>query len=499
VPEDGSVVASPPREFTLTFNEPVAPLVLALVTAGGGTTALPNPTGLQATLVVPLPELPSGTYVLSWRVVSLDGHPVGGSIVFSIGAPRAGPLPDVEHVMTPAFAALLWVTKVAAYIGLFVGIGGAFFCTWIGPAGETPARSSIAVALLVGFIALPLSIGLQGADALGLALSAIGEKIAWAAGLETSYGITAIVAAFSLFAGFFVLAAGSARVARALSLFGILGVGFALALSGHASAAQPQWLTRPAVFAHAVCLAFWIGSLMPLAAVLRQDNIAATLTLTRFSRAIPFAIVPLLLSGLALALVQVETPGALVTTTYGRLLCAKLVLVAAILAIAAWNRRRLTPAVAADRARARPQLARWIHVELVLALVIFGLVATWRFTPPPRSLAMAANRPALVHIHTDKAMIDLTLSPGRVGPTQVSVMVLNGDFAGLDAKELTLTFRNEAAGIEPIVRSAVRDGSGYWIIRGLLIPVAGRWDVTVDILVNDFEKIVLEGTVDVRP
>jgi copper transport protein len=40
----------------------------------------------------------------------------------------------------------------------------------------------------------------------------------------------------------------------------LLGVGFALALSGHASNAAPQWLTRPSVFVHVVCVTFWVGT-----------------------------------------------------------------------------------------------------------------------------------------------------------------------------------------------------------------------------------------------
>jgi copper transport protein len=497
-PEDGAVVAAAPRQFTLTFNEPVAALVLRLVT-GGTATTLANPSGRQATMIVAAPpDMANGTHVLSWRVVSLDGHPVGGSVVFSIGAPSAGPLPDAEHAATPAVAALLWAAKVAVYIGLFIGIGGAFFRAWISPSGTKRVRAAVTAALVAGVVAVPLSVGAQGIDALGLALSGLGEKVAWTAGLETSYGLTAVAAAFSLLAGFFSLEAGSSRVARGLSLFGLLGAGVALALSGHASAAAPQWLMRPAVFVHAACLVFWIGSLIPLAGLLRGDRADALPALSRFSRTIPFAIVPLILSGGTLALVQIETPRALIAMAYGQLLVAKLCLVAILLAIAAFNRFRITPAVAAVPDAAR-RLVRSIVAEVALVVVIFGVVAGWRFTPPPRALEIAASRPATLHIHTDKAMADLTLRPGRAGPVQASIMLLDGSFGGLDAKEVTLTFRNEPAGIEPVVRTALRTADGHWIVDNLVIPVPGRWTVGIDILVNDFEKLPLEGTIDVRP
>ena len=256
---------------------------------------------------------------------------------------------------------------------------------------------------------------------------------------------------------------------------------------------------RAAAFLHAACLAFWIGSLAPLADVLRRKRAAALETLFQFSRAIPFAIAPLILSGVVLAIVQVETPGALPATAYGRLLMAKLGLVVVLLAIAGWNRFRMTPAVAAGRDAARRDLVRSISVELILVVFIFGLVAAWRFTPTPRSIAIAASRPATLHVHTAKAMADVTFEPGRAGPPRISILLMNGDFGGLDAKEVTLTFRNDPAGIEPVVRAAARNAEGHWIVDDFVLPVPGRWNVSLDILVNDFEKVLLDGAIDIRP
>src|SRR5260370_8155827 len=109
-----------------------------------------------------------------------------------------------------------------------------------------------------------LSIGLQGLDARDLPLSGLQHKLAWEAGLATSYGATAVTAALALLVAVFGSVAKSASAARALSLVGVIGAGLALSLSGHASTAAPQLLNRPAVFLHAVCVAFWIGSLLPL-------------------------------------------------------------------------------------------------------------------------------------------------------------------------------------------------------------------------------------------
>ena len=57
-------------------------------------------------------------------------------------------------------------------------------------------------------------------------------------------------------------------------------------------------------------------------------------------------------------------------------------------------------------------LARSIKTELLIALLALGLVATWRFTPPPRALIAAAE--AAVHaIVLDKAMADVEIEPAH--------------------------------------------------------------------------------------
>src|SRR5690606_22317236 len=85
-PVDGAVLDAAPSRLVLTFNEPVSPLVLRLVGDGGTTTDL-EPSAMDDTAVVidTLPGLDDGGYLLSWRVVSSDGHPIGGSVAFSVG------------------------------------------------------------------------------------------------------------------------------------------------------------------------------------------------------------------------------------------------------------------------------------------------------------------------------------------------------------------------------------------------------------------------------
>jgi copper transport protein len=136
---------------------------------------------------------------------------------------------------------------------------------------------------------------------------------------------------------------------------------------------------------------------------------------------------------------------------------------------------------------------------MLIVLVIFGVAAGWRFTPPPRALAIAAAQPASVHIHALKAMADLSVTPGHAGPVVASMIIMTGDFGPLDAKEVTLVLSKPDSGIEPLKRAATKPGDGSWRVDNLVIPVPGKWTVRIDILVSDFEMVKIEAPIDIRP
>lgn len=491
-PPDRAVVAALPAEIKLVFNEPVSPLVLRLVLPSGEVIELKARQAADgASIILPLPPGSSvGTHLLSWRVVSADGHPVGGSLTFSIGHPSLPPpTPQASDIR---LRTAIWLARLVLYVGLFVGIGGAFFLSWIAPMPSGRARSVAGAALAAGLIAAMLSVGLHGVDALGAADANLGETRAWAYGLASPYGWTVGVAALSLALALWALAKHGAP-ARWCSTLSLIGVGVALASSGHAATAGPQIVTRPAVFAHAVCVTFWVGSLVPLAATLTRDRDHTALT--RFSKAIPLPFGLLLVTGLLLAIVQVRQLEALWTTSYGIVLLCKLSLVCVLLGLAGMN-RWLTRRVMKDEAGAARRLRRSIACELAIMALILGLVASWRFTPPPRALLTAAAQPIHAHIHNDRAMADLQIEPARGGSRRITLTLLDGRFGPLPAKAVTLVLSKPDAGIEPLRLPAKQADGGTWQVDDLRLPMAGRWRVRIEILINDFEKIGIEDETD---
>jgi copper transport protein len=374
-----------------------------------------------------------------------------------------------------------------------------FFGAWFMGADPLPRSVAISIrgALLAIVPVVAISVGLLGIDAIAGTWSAVVNPSTWRAAFSSTYAITAML---SIVAS--VLAMSSARrertASRVLAAAAAFTAAAALTASGHASTAPPQWVSRPAMFVHASSLIFWVGALLPLAGAFALLQPRRMQTLIRFSRTIPWVVGSLVLTGAALAIVQLRSFEALTSSQYGRVLLLKLGLVALLFAVAAYNRFRLTPRMNGGDAGAELGFVRSIGLELALILAILGTVALWRFTPPPRALA---NSPSIIslHLHGSRLMAAVTILPGQVGANSVTVLLMGPDHRPLIAKELRLDAANEQAGIEPVRRQAIPDGAGSWKVTDLVLAAPGRWKLQLSVLVDDFTSVRLEEQFGVQP
>jgi copper transport protein len=109
----------------------------------------------------------------------------------------------------------------------------------------------------------------------------------------------------------------------------------------------------------------------------------------------------------------------------------------------------------------------------------------------------AADTPLAIHIHSDKAMFQVLVSPGRVGTDSFVLQLMDGDGSQLHAKKAVLTLSLPERGIEAVERPGALGPDGFWHVRDVSLPFAGRWHMRIDALVSDFEKITLEDDFDV--
>lgn len=259
-----------------------------------------------------------------------------------------------------------WLAAVLLQGGFVVGVGGAVFRCWL-----AEGRGGRAIPLA------GLGAGLAAASLLAMRPAWPSNRLegpAWQAELSVvAPGLAVLVLGAALVALFLPVAAG-----RALSAAALAGVGAVAAGLARAPGDIPGWLLAPVLAGHVVGVVVWGGALLPLAAALRAGGEAAGAPLRRFACVIHLIFLPMLASGMMLALLRLGHLDALWVSAFGRILLAKLLIVVVLLVIAAMNRFRLTvPSLAGD-ARSIARLRVAILAEAGLIAGILGLVAAWR-------------------------------------------------------------------------------------------------------------------------
>jgi putative copper resistance protein D len=279
-----------------------------------------------------------------------------------------------------------------------------------------------------------------------------------------------------------------------------------LAFVGHAGAttdiAGQVHLTSDAV--HLIAAGAWLGALPALALLLAttpQPKGLATRAAARFSTLGVVSVAALLATGIVNSWMLLSSPRDLIATDYGRLLFLKIGLFAAMLAIAAVNRFYLTPRLAARSARR--MLSRNSLVETALGCGVLLLVGALGTMEPAahRHLPSLDIPPdaAFVHIHTEQAMADVLIDPGRTGTARATIRVMYEDSSIFPASEIRFSLDPPSAKPQSIVRTAVHQPDGTWRVDNLRLGAAGNWTVRVTIAQENGKPILLDAPITIAP
>jgi len=163
---------------------------------------------------------------------------------------------------------------------------------------------------------------------------------------------------------------GSILLRLSYAILPLLGFAF----SGHAAAVGPA--EGLVAVLHVSVAAWWLGSLHFLRERCAHAQFAQLVALvTRFS-AIAFILVgTLVIAGLVLILILVDFSTDPWLTPYGWILGAKLCGVGAVLAVASYNRRQLTPRLLAGDRSAVSALRSSLNAEVALIAVVLAITA----------------------------------------------------------------------------------------------------------------------------
>ena len=353
-PVDGQSVPTPPQLVTATFSEGVS------LESGGGL-SVRNRAGDQVdqgnssaqanTVEVTLPsDLPDGTYIATYRVVSADGHPVSGSWIFGIGN---GP---VDLSATSSTGDAPWelagaIARFVTYLSALLAAGVAFFLAFLHDqrADRWKLVPVVRIAAIVGLFAVVATIIVQAALLTGNGISAATNGTVLRSVLTDRLGWSSAVLLIGLAAVHLSTDTNKLIVAQVLAFYGGLAVTISFALYGHDTEAPNRWLVIGSDVVHVTAAAVWLGGLAGLFLVLRRrapHPVRSTASIVgRFSTAAAISVAFLAAAGLAMAWVEVGSLSGLWSTTYGRLVLVKVAITLGVVVMAAYNRFRLIPAI----------------------------------------------------------------------------------------------------------------------------------------------------------
>lgn len=415
-PVDGAVLDSAPLSITWVFENPVPldSMTVTLIAASGERTELSGFShGAEGEMVVvtPFPDLADGSVTARWRLVGSDGHPITGRITFDVsppavsdsgapsdaigeapvtavgaGAADPGVIEDVaDDYSTPS--ALRWVLRYGSYLAIFavVGILGIASGVWPAVAEVRGVRSVFGGALVAIVVAALAQLAVLVSDLTGAApwssLGALGSAAASTAGVALMVRIV-LVGVIALVV--FSMDVVNVEVRRAAILCSGVALLGTWAFAGHAASMRWSTVGVLADVVHHGAAAVWVMGLLIVAALAipmasAQDRVEIV---RRFSGVAAVCVSLLVVTGSVQAVRLVGNPMRLIDTGHGRLLVAKLVAVAAMVAIAAANRSRVHRSLVDRQSSPTDQLRRAMLVEFTIGLAVLAITAALVVSPP---------------------------------------------------------------------------------------------------------------------
>jgi copper transport protein len=443
VPEASGTVNAAPPAVRLTYSEPIEPrfAIVSVTDAAGKDVTSGEPAGAPGspqTLVTPLEHVPEGWYLVFWRVISADGHPVRGAFTFAVG-PNAGPPPQfrVPSLSETATTTRLLISRWVVFLSLLTALGLFVLRAVIArPVARVvrgvplrPISIAFGVAVLVGLVATPVYVLFATAQFSLRSVWDLGAIVPLARDSGFGADFLDLEVVFALFA----VAGGAAlyldrpereqrSVVELLALPAALATGvaglFLPALAGHAGQKSPRGLSLPLDAAHLGAASIWLGGLIGLVvfwlSVGREARGSAlAFVVPRFS-AVAFCSVLLLIgTGIGQSLLELPTFATLWETSYGQALLVKIGLLFAALLLAGVNLARTKPRLQARDPSAPLLLRRLVQGEIVLvagALFAAGVLSS---LPPPSS-ALARVQDISARVGPGAVTTSIAKAPYRV-------------------------------------------------------------------------------------
>ncbi|MEI7859834.1 MAG: copper resistance protein CopC [Acidimicrobiales bacterium] len=552
-PAAQSVLLIAPTQVVLHFGEPVTVDAGSLRVLGpdgrridnGGTHHLEGDSRAIASTLPP--RLPKGTYVVAWRVISADAHPVHGAFVYSVGSDRGAAKASVQATAladrsgSTTVGVLYWLIRLLVFASLLVLVGLSWMIALAWRPSGSPRRAGVVlwVSWWVLAVATVLAVAAQGLYGAGLPIGDIIRPSLITGVLRTQFGELAVVRLGLLAVFIGVLRGIEDRASRGplrwrwvLPFNAVLGLALVLtvSLAGHASTgADPTWGLVLDVL-HLSAASVWTGGLALLAVVLIRPDASRGQTDDpgRITRAVSAyalaAVVVVVVTGTLQSMRQVGSVYAFVNTTYGRTLLVKIAIVVVLIALGAlsrrlvhrgWGLRRSSRAAISSAPPAQPsspapaqfgasgghdsrpgRLRRLVVAELAVVLAVLAVTALLVNSVPARQ---AAALPFSTSFTTLGVQVNVLVDPARTGPVnRIHIYVLSSAGTPKAVPELDASLSLAAEELGPLQVPLRVGGPGHYYATHVDIPITGSWTLTITLRTDAINEEVVPIVVPVR-
>jgi copper transport protein len=468
IPGPDSRLQNSPKEIVLMFNERLENKLYSIKVFNNRGEEISKKdteqTVDQKQLKQVLPKLANGTYTISYRAISADGHPIKGSYLITIGGGSGENVSRQQESIEDQVSPMTTAVRIIYYILLLLVTG---WVLW-GTAASEEIRSSFkrfAHFLLVVFI-----------------LVHVGMGYIQAAGLIDHWEWNKVL---SLLTGTTVgLAWGISMI---LSLLGFalllrnpwLDKGWVFLMlvpecvNGHAFAFKPLYLTVSLDFIHLLAAAMWAGGLLFILIYWQKQRKHVRHFLEIFSKAAFISMLVLIVTGSAITVIYLPELDYLFFSNWGTFLLIKIILVLFVIVIGGLLRRYLMN-------KHDGKVKSLIKADFSLMIAIICIVGIFTYISP-----LPENKPLYWHKNEKNIEFTATISP-KVPGNNIFMVDAKTNQEGVNIKriELFLHYKDnsEVAPIRVPFADYKQAKKVHYMIDGQYLPFPGNWRAEIRIL-----------------
>ena len=485
-PAASSVLEKSPKEIVLKFAEQVEISFgsIRLFDANSNLIVLPAPNyGFTNDVVdaktvrVNVPDLEPGSYLVIWRVVSVDSHPVQGAFGFQIGSRGKNLAALGVEVLSNSSAsnfvkAVMGFARWLSFLGVMVLVGAMLLATQV--TGVSRIGKIIYGSLIVAVFGSLLVLMMQAPYALGNSMGIVQLFSSVNEVLKTRLGTWLLVRVVALLFISIIIYKRDLHqkpIWRMAATIFVVVVFATFSISGHPGMRQFSALSIGTDIVHFACVSAWMGGLVTMVLLGRKWQSESPKVISWFSFMATIAMPIMVVTGVAQAWRMMEGFQNLFSTTYGTVLSIKVVLV--VIAIAAGTKaRQIFKGKKVDIEDLKKiKFSQTIVVESVIGLVVLAVTAVLVSVPP---LSVDTSAPFTATLVQSNVIADITITPATIGSVEMHIVFSPPGGTLESIKSMTARISLVNGEIPPIPIGMKSIGVNHFLAN-LQLPRSGEW------------------------